>query len=84
VQIAFKDAEAYAQWRASDATEAEWEFAARAADGAEFAWARSSRRRQAHGQHLQGNFPIENDKADGFARTSPVRCVPANGTACTT
>jgi formylglycine-generating enzyme required for sulfatase activity len=27
----------------------------------------------------QGNFPLENLKADGYARTSPVRAFPVNG-----
>ena len=27
----------------------------------------------------QGNFPVDNTRADGFARTSPVHAFPANG-----
>jgi sulfatase modifying factor 1 len=27
----------------------------------------------------QGNFPIENEQADGWSRTSPVRAFPVNG-----
>jgi sulfatase modifying factor 1 len=82
VQIAFKDAEAYAAWAGKELpTEAEWKFAARGGlEAAEFAWGNEF---TPGGQHLantwQGAFPHENVKADGWARTSPVTAYPPNG-----
>jgi formylglycine-generating enzyme len=82
VHVAYRDAEAYAAWAGKALpSEAEWEFAAKGglAD-AEFAWGDEL---MPGGRHManiwQGEFPYENTKADGYARTSPVRTYPANG-----
>jgi formylglycine-generating enzyme len=82
VQIAYRDAEAYAAWAGKELpTEAEWEFAARGGlDGAEFAWGDELTPGGVHMANTwQGDFPVENLKSDGWARTSPVGAYPANG-----
>lgn len=82
VQVACRDAEAYAAWAGKEVpTEAEWELAARGGlKGAEFAWGEEL---TPGGRHMantwQGAFPLENLRSDGWARTSPVRAFPANG-----
>ena len=82
VQVAYKDAEAYAAWAGKQLpSEAEWEFAARGGlEEAEFAWGDEF---TPGGRHMantwQGEFPRENRREDGWARTSPVRAFPPNG-----
>jgi sulfatase modifying factor 1 len=82
VHVAYRDAEAYAAFAGKALpTEAEWEFAAKGGlEDAEFAWGDEL---TPDGRHMantwQGEFPRENTKADGWARTSPVRSYPPNG-----
>jgi formylglycine-generating enzyme required for sulfatase activity len=82
VHIAYGDALAYASWIGKALpTEAEWEWAARGGlVDAEFAWGEEL---HPGGRMLantwQGDFPNHNTRADGWERTAPVGCYPANG-----
>jgi formylglycine-generating enzyme required for sulfatase activity len=81
VHVSHPDALAYANWAGKHLpTEAEWEFAARSGlDGADYAWGDELAPGGAHRANTwQGDFPNQNNCADGFERTSPVTAFAPN------
>lgn len=82
VQIAYEDAAAYAKWAGKRLpTEAEWEFAARGGlSGKTYAWGNEFR---PGGKWMantyQGEFPVKDTGADGFAGIAPVGKFAPNG-----
>jgi sulfatase modifying factor 1 len=81
VQVAYADAEAYANWAHKRLpTEAEWEFAARGGiSGKPYVWGEKFK---PNGKWMantfQGEFPYKDTGADGFAGLAPVAQYAAN------
>jgi formylglycine-generating enzyme required for sulfatase activity len=77
VQIAYQDAEAYAQWAGKELpSEAQWEYAARG--GAVALPEPVDTKGEPQANYYQGVFPVKNLNTDGYVGRAPVGCFTPN------